>query len=88
MGVRGPNFQSELGVLFHSSDGGANWEWVETGIEAHSTMFGLAFDGQNPKRMYCATGGGQVFGSLDSGQSWSEYPLPEEATQLYSLGCS
>ena len=84
----GPNFQSDNGVLFHSADGGAEWRRVETGFEAHSTMFGLAFDNSNARRMYCATNGGQVFGSANGGHTWSEYPLPEGADQLYALACS
>jgi len=84
----GPNFMSDSGSLFHSSDGGENWRTVETGFEAKSTIFGLAFNSRNPKNMYCATSGGQVFGSRDGGENWSGYPLPEGATQLYSLACS
>ena len=84
----GPNFMSDSGSLFHSSDGGENWRTVETGFEAKSTIFGLAFNSRNPKNMYCATTGGQVFGSRDGGENWSGYPLPEGATQLYSLACS
>ena len=57
------------------------------GFEANSTMFGVAFDEHQRGRMYCATNGGQVFGSLDRGESWSAYPLPEGATQVYALAC-
>jgi hypothetical protein len=51
-------------------------------------MFGLAFDERDPRRMYCATSGGEVFGSQDSGSTWNAYPLPEGATQAYALTCS
>lgn len=61
----GGNFQSELGVLFRSKDVGATWERIDMGFEANSTMFGVAFDEHQRGRMYCATNGGQVFGSLD-----------------------
>lgn len=84
----GPNFQSDQGVLFHSPDGGTSWRTVELGFEANSTMFGIAFDESEPKRMYCATNGGQVFGSRNSGHTWAEHSLPEGANQLYSLACS
>ena len=83
----GPNFQSDSGILFHSPDGGTSWRTVELGHEANSTMFGIAFDESDPKRMYCATNGGQVFSSRNSGHTWSENPLPEGANQLYSLAC-
>ena len=83
----GGNFQSELGVLFRSKDVGATWERIDMGFEANSTMFGVAFDEHQRGRMYCATNGGQVFGSLDRGESWNTYPLPEGATQVYALAC-
>ena len=70
----GPNFQSDLGVLFRSRDGGANWERVEMGIQPKSTMVGLTLDEHEPARMYCATRGGEVFGSRDQGATWSAYP--------------
>lgn len=83
----GPNFQSELGVLFRSRDGGERWERIDMGVAPRSTMFGLTIDAQDPARMYCATRGGEVFGSRDRGSTWSAYPLPEGATQAYALAC-
>jgi len=38
--------------------------------------------------MYCATTGGEVFASEDSGKSWAERHLPEGATQVYAMGCA
>ena len=84
----GPNFQADTGILFHSPDAGANWRQVELGHEVNSTLFGVAFDEANPRRMYVASNGGQVFGSRNGGHTWGDYPLPEGATQLYSLACS
>jgi photosystem II stability/assembly factor-like uncharacterized protein len=83
----GPGFRSERGVLFRSMDGGMNWERVDMGIQPKSTMFDIAFDERQPSRMYCATNGGEVFASHDSGQTWSAHPLPEGATQVYALAC-
>jgi len=37
--------------------------------------------------MYCATNGGEVFGSTDGGDSWRTYTLPQGATQIYALDC-
>ena len=84
----GPNFQSDLGVLFRSRDGGETWKRVDMGIQPKSTMFGLTLDRHEPARMYCATRGGEVFGSRDQGATWSAYPLPEGATQAYALACA
>jgi photosystem II stability/assembly factor-like uncharacterized protein len=77
-----------MGALFRSTDGGLTWKRVDMGAQPKTTIFGLAFDERNPKRMYCSTSGGEVFGSQDSGTTWSTYSLPEGATQVYALACS
>ena len=84
----GANFQSDVGVLFRSKDGGASWARVDMGVKPQSTMFTMAFDERQPKRMYCATSGGEVFASEDGGESWTERPLPAGATQVYAMGCA
>ena len=83
----GANFQSDLGVLYRSQDGGMEWERAVVGIPANSTMFGLAFNERLPSHMYCATNGGQVFGSQDGGETWTAHPLPQGAAQIYALAC-
>ena len=83
----GANFQSNLGAMFHSDDGGANWMRVNIGHELDSTLFGLAIDQRNPKNMFCASSGGQVFASDDGGEFWTDHHLPEGASQLYALAC-
>jgi photosystem II stability/assembly factor-like uncharacterized protein len=75
-------------VLFRSKDGGASWSRVDMGVKPKTTMFALAFDTRQPRRMFCATSGGEVFASDDAGQSWSARPLPEGATQVYAMGCA
>ncbi len=84
----GANFQSDVGVLFRSNDGGASWARVDMGVKPRTTMFAMAFDERQPRRMYCATSGGEVFASDDGGQSWAERHLPEGATQVYAMGCA
>src|SRR5262249_57151562 len=84
----GGGFQSDMGVLFRSSDGGSTWKRVDTGAQPKTTMFALAFDERNPKRMYCSTSGGGGFGSQDNGTTRSRYSPPEGATQGYALACS
>ena len=83
----GANFQSDVGVLFRSTDGGVSWARVDMGVKPRSTMFALAFAEQQPRSMYCATTGGEVFASEDGGQSWAERHLPEGATQVYAMAC-
>jgi photosystem II stability/assembly factor-like uncharacterized protein len=84
----GANFQSDVGALFRSADGGSSWRRVEMGLTPRTTLFAIAFDERQPTRMYCASSGGQVFASEDAGQSWAERPLPEGATQIYAMACA
>ena len=84
----GAGFQSDLGALFRSKDGGASWSRMNMGFKPATTMFGLAFDARQPRRMFCAASGGEVFASEDGGESWTERPLPEGATQVYAMGCA
>jgi len=84
----GANFQSDLGALFRSKDGGATWSRADTGIKPRSTMFALAFEPGRPKHMYAAASGGEVFASSDGGDTWAEHPLPEGATQVYAMACA
>jgi photosystem II stability/assembly factor-like uncharacterized protein len=84
----GANFQSDVGALFRSTDGGSSWARVDMGVKPETTIFAIAFDERQPKRMYCATTVGEVFASEDGGQSWAERHLPEGATQVYAMGCA
>ena len=81
----GGGFQSELGVLLHSRDGGDSWTRVDIGAPVPHTMFALAFDERRPSTMSCATNGGEVWTSQDGGESWSAHPPPPGGTQVYAL---
>jgi photosystem II stability/assembly factor-like uncharacterized protein len=81
----GASFQSEVGVLLKSSDGGDSWTRVDMGLKPQHTMFALAFDERQPTRMSCATNGGEVYSSLDAGESWIAHPSPPGGTQVYAL---
>ena len=84
----GANFQSDVGVLFRSADGGMSWARVDMGVEPRTTIFAIAFDERQPRRMYAATSGGEVFASEDAGHRWAARPLPEGATQVYAMACA
>jgi len=40
---------------------------------------------RQPSRMSCATNGGEVWTSHDSGESWTPQPPPPDGTQVYAL---
>ena len=77
--------QSDVGALFRSQDLGDSWERVDNGVNPSSTMMAVAINPRWPSQVYCATRDGQVFGSLDDGETWSEYPLPEAAREVFAL---
>ena len=77
--------RSDVGALFRSHDLGEAWERVDHDLTPRSTMMAVAINARRPSQIYCATRGGQVFGSLDDGGSWKEYPLPEAAKEVYAL---
>jgi photosystem II stability/assembly factor-like uncharacterized protein len=72
-------------VLLYSADGGDSWARVEMGVQPPHTMFKLAFDERRPSRMSCATNGGEVYSSLDGGETWIARPPPPGGTQVYAL---
>ena len=84
----GANFQSDVGALYRSPDGGQSWSRVDMGVKPETTVFALAFDPRRPTRMFCATTVGEVFASEDGGRSWAARHLPEGATQVYAMGCA
>jgi photosystem II stability/assembly factor-like uncharacterized protein len=84
----GAGFQSDLGALFRSKDGGVSFKRMDMGVKPKTTIFAVAFDERQPKRMYCAASGGEVFASEDGGESWTERPLPPGADQVYAMGCA
>jgi photosystem II stability/assembly factor-like uncharacterized protein len=80
----GGGFQSEVGVLLRSNDGGDSWTRVDMDHRPAHTMFTLAFDERQPERMSCATNGGEVYSSSDGGDTWITRPSPG-GTQIYAL---
>ena len=81
----GADFQSDLGVLLYSGDGGDSWTRVDMGVRPPHTMFKLAFDERQPSRLSCATNGGDVYSSLDGGESWTVRPPPPGGTRSTPL---
>ena len=77
--------RSDVGALYRSPDLGETWERLDRGVTAASTMMAVAVNPRRPSQIYCAARDGQVFGSLDGGDSWNEYPLPDSAGEVYSL---
>ena len=51
-------------------------------------MMSVGLHPRDPNQVYCATRGGQVFGTQDGGATWHEYPLPENIQDVYTVACA
>jgi photosystem II stability/assembly factor-like uncharacterized protein len=77
--------RSEQGALYRSRDLFKTFERVDRGITCHSTMMAAGVDPRSPSHIFCAARDGEVFGTLDDGQTWTTYQLPEEAKEVRGL---
>ena len=83
-----PAARSRDGSLYRSQDLGQTWQRLDHGVQANSTMMSVAPHPQDPDQVYCATRGGQVFGTQDGGTTWHEYPLPRNIQDVYAVACA
>jgi len=84
----GLNFGSEAGGVMRTTDLGDTWSRFDQGISPSSTTFGVAINAKQPEQVYFCTRRGEVFGTHDGGNSWSEHRLPETAANAISVACT
>jgi photosystem II stability/assembly factor-like uncharacterized protein len=82
-----PAARSRDGSLYRSQDLGQTWQRFDHHVTPRSTMMAIALNRQDPNQVYCATRGGQIFGTQDGGATWSEHLLPEGLQDVYALAC-
>ena len=82
-----PAARSEDGSLYKSDDLGRSWRRLDHGVKARSTMMAMGLHAKDPAQVFCATRGGQVFGTQDGGATWREYPLPDGVADVYAVAC-
>jgi photosystem II stability/assembly factor-like uncharacterized protein len=63
-------------TVWRTTDAGKSWEPLTNGLpqdDAHLTVLrdGFTTDGQGPAGLFFGTRGGEVYGSVDDGDSWS-----------------
>lgn len=78
---------STAGSLYRSDDVGQTWQRFDRGVNAESTVMAVSVHPRDASRVYCIARGGQVFGTEDSGASWSEYRLPPGVHDAYTVAC-
>ena len=62
------------GRLLRSRDYGTTWQDAGLPGILNSTPWCVAMDASDPGRMFCATNLGQVFASMDGGETWQRLP--------------
>lgn len=81
----GNDFDGDLGGFFRSTDGGASFHRLDLGAPLKSTVFAMAVDPTDPKRIACSDKFGHVFQSNDAGESWCSNPLPRGIGHVFSI---
>ena len=77
--------RSSQGALYRSRDLFQTFERVDRDIAPTATMMAVGVDPRAPGHIYCIARDGQVFGTLDDGNSWTTYTLPDKAKELRGL---
>jgi photosystem II stability/assembly factor-like uncharacterized protein len=78
-------------AVYETTDRGASWHPLDVGLptpEAYLTILRQAFchDGRSPLGLYFGAESGEVFGSIDGGQSW--FTAAEHLAPVTSVRCS
>ena len=88
---RAGEFRAPVGArfaVFRSRDRGGRWERLDRGLpnrDAYLNVYrqALAADSLDDPGVYVGTGAGQIFGSLDGGDSWEL--VADNLPPIYSL---
>ena len=82
-------FPEETIFFAHTTNGGVNWEWVDTGIEG---SLGVGFADVQGDVTFSdalngwATGGlGKIIHTADGGITWQQQTLPSQYTRCYAI---
>lgn len=82
-----PASRSQDGSLYRSRDLGQTWSRLDHGVKAEATMMAVALDDRDPAKVFCASRCGQVFGTVDGGQTWRETRLSSAVQDVYAIAC-
>ena len=64
--------------FYRSTDGGRNWQIVAglgEGEEAEDMVVAFDWDVRSPSRVYAGTDGGNLYQSIDRGETWEQLPV-------------
>ncbi len=73
------------GSIWRSTDVGKSWERFDKPLQPNGTMMAVVPSPADAKVVYGATRKGDVFGTLDNGETWLSAPLPEGCKAVMAL---
>jgi photosystem II stability/assembly factor-like uncharacterized protein len=77
---------SKDGALYRSRDVGKTWQRFDK-VKPHGTLMSVSLHHSDPTQVYIAARYGEVFGTLDGGETWGETALPNGVQHIYALAC-
>ena len=78
---------SKDGAVYRSQDAGKTWSRFDK-VQVHGTVMSVTPHPTDPKQVYLgARYDGEVFGTLDGGDTWQSMPLPAGVKDIYSVAC-
>ncbi len=78
---------SKEGALYRSTDKGETWSRFDK-VKVHGTIMSVALHQKDPNQVYLGSRyDGEIFGTTDGGDTWTEMSLPHGVKDIYSLAC-
>ncbi len=78
---------SHEGGVYRSTDCGKSWTRFDK-VKVNGTIMSIALNASDPNQVFIgARYNGEIFGTLDGGETWQEMPLPGKVKDIYSLAC-
>jgi photosystem II stability/assembly factor-like uncharacterized protein len=63
------------GALYRTGDLGDSWERLGLPETSNSTIWNIAFNASDPRRVYVTSISGRVYRTLDGGDAWTKLPM-------------
>ena len=78
---------SHEGGIYRSTDCGKSWSRFDK-VEVNGTIMSIALNASNSDQVFIgARYNGEIFGTLNGGETWQEMSLPGKVKDIYSLAC-
>ncbi|HUS95857.1 MAG TPA: hypothetical protein VMX97_03860 [Hyphomicrobiaceae bacterium] len=78
---------SHDGGVYRSTDAGQTWRRFDR-VQVHGTIMSVGLSTKDPNEVYIgARYEGEIFGTRDGGETWTEMPLPGPVKDVYCVAC-